>query len=166
MNRIRNQLGLAAVAILILTACGGSPVPTQPPNPADFFPVQSAQTTVTPLGVRMAAQSAYIPSDAALYGVTSRSQIVVFYNMACTDCLKLRTALGELNDEYQQVADFLYLTTDDPKALTLATQLNVKTAELPVVLFFDPDSLLVARVNGLTDKASLRANVEKAITVG
>jgi hypothetical protein len=132
MIRKRMVLSALAAAVLLLTACGTSPIPTQEPE-CETFPGMPDR----PCDPADTERSDYRPDTPEAVGATGRPQLLVFHRsvwppgssgMGCVACVTLRPTVQTLEAEYWERIDFVYLERTDPAAEPLLEQFGIASS--------------------------------------
>jgi thiol-disulfide isomerase/thioredoxin len=137
---------LCSFALLLITAC--TPTTTNAPT-------SNAAITVTPLTGRAVNAPDFIESDPQLVRVTGRPQVVEFFAYWCTSCQEMRPTMHELQDEYADRIDFLYLNIDNADTQTARTQLAFAGLR-PTIVFLDSSGNEITRLVGVHPKETVQ----------
>lgn len=141
MNRLRCVAGVLSLGVVLMTACGSSPIPTQGPGCRELRGMHDR-----PCDPAEALRSSFREDRAEAVSATGLPQLLVFYHpyvgpddpSDCRACTVQVQTVQQLEAEYWDRIDFVYLNRDrgemDPLLQEYGIAGTIEIARLNLIL--------------------------------
>jgi thiol-disulfide isomerase/thioredoxin len=145
-NPVRS--GFFLLVALLLSGCGGGHA-----------------TPAVPTALHAVELINYIASDPTLVKATGRPQVVVFFTFSSTASQALRPVLHQLQDEYADSVDFIYMDEEADNTKPLQKDMLIAGAP-PTVIFLSAGGEEQGRLTGVHGEQELADLIDGLLMAG